>query len=1089
MAHLQDQGSRYFGATVFIILLSTVMTLALYLPYFLGFFGPTALAAVLLAVLVLLYAELKLMLLADRIGAGRGDSRYSRAGILFALSTNLTLLFINVPPEILRGSFSSARALAAASGAGTLAVFAWLCLLRPRAWLPFAVSFTMFALYAAGLAAAGDAGGLFLLYLVFLGVGAVFGSQNQAICYFLAANAVLAAVALGGAPARAGAGGEGARALVVEWGFSTYVSVFVLLLTRFATGRRSRSELSEATLAEFMGSTPNLTVMADGSNRITHISRPLADLARIEDHELAVGRPVIDLFAEMEMKLLISEIITSPGFFYRTVALARDGRTRHFKIISDRLGGEAGGRFIDISDVSEIMDAKLEAERSNAAKSVFLAKMSHEIRTPMNAIIGMTDLMLRAGLPEESRERALEVKRAGASLLAIINDILDLSKIESGRLDICEEDYDFGTLLRDTVDVTRFRAAEKRLPFAVNVAAGMPRGLAGDPVRVRQILVNIISNAVKYTESGHVTLDAGYRHAADGLLELSFAVSDTGIGIRNEDAKRLFTEFTQFDQTRNRGIEGTGLGLAIARNLARAMGGDVSVSSAYGQGSTFRVVIQQRLRDPAPLALVRDAGSRRVALLDDRPFHARAFAAALDGLGVPHAACGDLAGLERLLLEGPCGLVLAASRHAGGARRLLGRLGLPAPLVETGEAWDDRAGRGAGFLALPVLPSALAAVLNGEAAAQGRDPASDPSVTFRAPGASILVVDDIRTNLVVAKGLLAPYQAETVLCDSGREALRLLSERGFDLVLMDHMMPGMDGIEATREIRASRDERVRRTPVVALTANAVHGMRETFLGAGFSDYLSKPIDLAELDGILAKWLPVGRREAAAGGADGAGPAGLPEIPGIDSAACLRTLNGSRADYADFLRLFYADAARRLGFLEGPPGPGGLRGFVTAVHALKSAALNVGAAGLSARMRRLEEMGLAGDLDGIAGILPGVRGELVGLLQGIDRALLIGAEAAAPGGGGSPVSLDAGQLSMVRDLRGLICRDELALADELIGRIDDGGLDVGLLDRLAVISYRMHLRDRELALAEVDSLLAAGGAGEAGAAGAAGAAGG
>jgi signal transduction histidine kinase/CheY-like chemotaxis protein len=1061
MSGRKEQGSRYFGATVVSILASAALALGLYLPSFLVSAGLDALVPTLLAILAALYLNVKLMLLADRIGYAKGDPRHYRAGTLLAISTMTIVLVIHAPLALVDGDFFSLWVWSGASAANILSVFVSLAVLKDRRRMPLAVSFPMFAFYTAASLVTGEGANYFLVYLVTLGIVTVFSNYNMALVFFVLTTVVVGAIVMGGAGTY-GLAAPGGTSLFIGWGLAVYVSILVLMLAKFSTERNSRSALAEATLSSLMGSTPNLMVIVDGLNRITYISKPLATLAHIEEHEMAIGRPIIDLFPEMEMKLMISEIISSDAFFYHTIELRRDGERRHFKIISDRLSGETDGRFIDISDVTQIMEAKLEAEQSNAAKSIFLAKMSHEIRTPMNAIMGMTDLILRNELPPTAREYALEVKQAGRSLLVIINDILDITKIESGKMNVCEEEYGFASLLKDTVDITRFRAGNKGLLFAVNASPGIPSVMIGDAIRIRQILVNIINNAVKYTEEGHISFDADFRHEAGGLVSLLFKVTDTGIGIRKDDVKRLFSEFTQFDRARNRDIEGTGLGLSIARNLAQAMGGDISVASVYGSGSTFKTVIRQRVVDAGPFASVEAPGSKTVAVLEPRLFHRDCLAGTLKSLGVPCRTAGNLVEFADILNSGPCEFLLAGVSVYDDAIAILSDYGVSPCAVAVGEPGEP-VPAGASALAYPVLPSSLANLLNRKALDSEFSSDGDMKVSFCSPSSSILVVDDILTNLQVAKGLLAPYEAEVILCRSGRESLKLVREKRFDMILMDHMMPEMDGIEVTAKIRAMDDGHLRSVPVIALTANTVYGMREVFLGAGFIDFLSKPIDLRQLDAVMEKWIPAWKKERP----QEEGGTAL-DIPGIDVRAGLRAAGGSREEYIELLRLFYADCSVRLGHFDHPPTPERLPHFTTAMHALKSASATVGALRLSGMLRGLEEAGRAGSAEDAAHLLPAARLELHGLLRRLDGIIRSDADGAAAG----PPShrLDDSGRSMLMEIRGLVVGNDVVMADELLERMHGRDPDSPLLDSLARISYLIHLHETEKAVSAIDSVL-------------------
>ncbi|GHV92901.1 hypothetical protein AGMMS50268_34040 [Spirochaetia bacterium] len=517
--------------------------------------------------------------------------------------------------------------------------------------------------------------------------------------------------------------------------------------------------------------------------------------------------------------------------------------------------------------------AKLEeqtriAVEASRAKSEFLAKMSHEIRTPMNAILGMAELLLRRNITADARDDAASIKQAGSNLLAIINDILDFSKIESGKIEIINVDYSLAGLCSDVISVIRMRLAEKNLRFVTRIDDSLPSGLSGDEVRIRQILLNLLSNAVKYTKEGEVCLAVYAEDAAAEKINLVLEVSDTGMGIKPEDIKKLFGKFEQVDTRKNRGIEGTGLGLAISRNLCRLMGGDITVESVYGKGSTFRAVVPQDVRNPAPLDM--------------------------------------------------------------------------------------------------------------SVKAEGSTAAASPVINFTAPGARLLVVDDIATNLKVAAGLMAPYRAAVETCLSGAEAVELVKRQEYDIIFMDHMMPEMDGIETTALIREweskQQENKVgnlrKQIPIIALTANAVSGMREMFLEKGFNDYLSKPIEIAKLNEVLEKWIPKERRSEDDRNSQFHTPNSsflTPPftLPGVDTAKGIALTGGTVEGYIKVLSMFQKDAEERLAILQNVPEEKDMSLFTTQVHALKSALATLGAAELSAEAARLEAAGngaLAGNAE-------------------------------------------------------------------------------------------------------------------------------
>ncbi|MCR5508897.1 MAG: response regulator [Lachnospiraceae bacterium] len=408
--------------------------------------------------------------------------------------------------------------------------------------------------------------------------------------------------------------------------------------------------------------------------------------------------------------------------------------------------------------MKELEAAREEANIANNAKSDFLASMSHEIRTPINGILGMNTMILRDSDDPQIIEYAENIRIAGNGLLSIINDILDLSKIESGAVKLQPSDYELSSILNDCYQINRTRAAEKGLEFIFENDPDMPSGYYGDEVRIRQIINNLLSNGIKYTEEGSVLLKAGYieddttksagtsgdEDDKPGILKIS--VTDTGIGIKEEDFDLLFKSFSRLDEIKNRHIEGSGLGLMITNQLVSMMNGTIDVKSEYGKGSTFTVMIPQKVTDRA------------------KP--------------------GDLA----------------------------------ARFKE------------------PVNSAAKAADI------------------FSAPGKKVLIVDDMKMNILVFRGLLKGTELTIDSALSGVEAIRMTEKTRYDIIFMDHLMPEMDGVEAFHRIHDDKDNPNNDTPVVVLTANAIVGMRDSYLEEGFAEYISKPIDQKKLLSVTKQLL-------------------------------------------------------------------------------------------------------------------------------------------------------------------------------------------------------------------------------------------
>jgi signal transduction histidine kinase/CheY-like chemotaxis protein/HPt (histidine-containing phosphotransfer) domain-containing protein len=518
--------------------------------------------------------------------------------------------------------------------------------------------------------------------------------------------------------------------------------------------------------------------------------------------------------------------------------------------------------------------AKTRSEEESRSKSSFLARMSHEIRTPMNTIIGLSELAAREYGRPQVRGYIEDVRKAGANLLTIINDLLDFSKIESGHLTIVPGRYSSASLFNDVLAIIRLRLHDRYQPvvFTVDLDPAIPAFMTGDEARLRQVILNLLSNAVKYTEEGFIRFTARGRRLGREVL-LTFEIADSGIGIRREDLGRLFGEFSRVDLVRNQNIEGSGLGLVITRSLCRAMGGDVAVASEYGRGSVFTATLLQGCDEYEPLGE-----------LDYNP-------------------------------------VVRPETTAG-----------------------------AGFVA---------------------------------PDFRVLIVDDVSSNLKVCEGLLAPFGMQVETCLSGEAAVALIQARGYDLVFMDHMMPGMDGLEAAAAIRALDGPVFKMLTIVALTANAVSGMKEMFLKNGFNDFLPKPIETQKLHDLLERWVPPARRRIGPapepGGAADAGPA--PAIEGLDAAAGLAQVGGRAGRYREVLELYGQSAPSRLELLRVSDSLD-LSSITAQAHALKGASAAIGAGALALKAGRLEEAGRRGDLQFIRENLGAFRDDLSALAERI-----------------------------------------------------------------------------------------------------------
>jgi PAS domain S-box-containing protein len=530
------------------------------------------------------------------------------------------------------------------------------------------------------------------------------------------------------------------------------------------------------------------------------------------------------------------------------------------------------GALMDITQTKNMLMTterqKEEAEAANRSKSTFLANMSHELRTPLNVVIGLTGLIMDdKRLDKHVTENLIKISNAGSTLLSIVNDILDLSKIESGKLELMPDEYYTASMLNDTVTLTLARIGEKDIDFHLNIDDNLPYKLIGDDLRVKQIFTNLLTNAVKYTDEGSIELNVSCEHEGDSVW-IHAAVSDTGKGISEDSMKDLFLDYHRIDSKSNHHVEGTGLGLSITKNLVQMMGGEIKVESKIGKGSTFSFRIKQ------------------------------------------------------------------------------------------------------GFVSDAVLGADVSSKLRNFCFTDDKRVVSQKLVKIDLSYAKVLVVDDIMTNLDVAAGILGSYKLHVDCLTSGPAAIeRIQAEKPiYNAIFMDHMMPGMDGIETVDRIRALGTEYARKIPIIALTANAIKGTEKIFFEHNFQAFITKPIDLTEMDTVLKKWVRDETRDEVVindelSEADLQLEKMIVEIPGVDTKKGLSLYAGAKKIYLPMLRSYAHNTPKVLDKLRSVSAEN-LHDYVITVHGLKGTSAAIGVEHIRAAALELENLSRADDLQGV-----------------------------------------------------------------------------------------------------------------------------
>ena len=610
---------------------------------------------------------------------------------------------------------------------------------------------------------------------------------------------------------------------------------------------------------------PNMIFLFNMQLQLVLFSSACAQLLTEHEETDLHNQPFLKVFSPVIKKEWVEKIyeqnqevlINRELYSYDDTITFDDDHFIHVQIVIAPIidaSDECRGTILTINDTTELTLTKQQAEQAARSKSSFLANMSHEIRTPMNAVKGLSELLSLTELNPLQRNYVNNIINSSNSLLGIINDVLDFSKIDAHRVELVEGPYELSDLVSSVNNVINMRAEEKKIQLTISAPPDMPKTLMGDDVRIKQIITNILSNAVKYTNEGFVHMSL-YGETIGDRWFLVCSVKDSGIGIRQQDIPTIFDAFSRADLHANRNITGTGLGLSITKHLTRAMGGEILVESEYGKGSTFTFRIPQEIVDPQPIVHIDCPGSLKVLVFESSASLAYLING-LESMNISYTAVADPIQSEKLDLslfthclfdENIDKERLCILRDKMPSCRFGGMMNMRNAMTLTAH-YDT-------VLFFPLFITDIADFLN----KRGREAekkliVNNNEAVFSVHDTSALVVDDNEINLIVSREMLESLGVNVVESTGGDEAIALCRGQRFDIIFMDHMMPGKDGIETTLEIRAGRSAN-RNTPIVALTANVANDMRSFYLKNGMDDFIGKPIDFSELIRVLTAFLP------------------------------------------------------------------------------------------------------------------------------------------------------------------------------------------------------------------------------------------
>ena len=668
------------------------------------------------------------------------------------------------------------------------------------------------------------------------------------------------------------------------------------------------------------------------------------ELKKLEKSEI-VSREIIDLFYDYSFCVDIKD----RHYVKEVETIEQKNKTIGYSLL-----------LIDNTEhhklLEQIEEEKERAEAANKAKSAFMSNMSHEIRTPMNAIVGMTDILLREDLSPSVREYLNNIRSSGDALLTIINDILDFSKIEAGQMDIIKAEYEPMSSFHDLSMIFLNRIGEKEVELLYDIDENLPEKLYGDRQRIRQVIINLMNNAIKFTDSGYVKFIVKAESLDEENVNVIYAIEDSGQGIKEEDIEKLFGTYSQVDKEKNHFKEGTGLGLSISKQMVELMGGSIGVTSEYGKGSTFYFNIPQKKCSENKAAMIKKDNLESVQV-SGKFIHQsiqEEFEKLVRAYGVKTVDFQEVwSGKQKVNYVFTDDAEMLTVDMCEKMQNCSTRL-----CVFQNPMKQNLSDKKALLINKPLYSLNFCQLINGESVIMEKD---NEESCFIAPEAKILVVDDHEMNLKVVRGLLAPLKLQIETAENGKVAIEKVKRNFYDMVFMDHMMPVMDGVEATKTIRALEGEKYKELPIIALSANATTEARELFAANGFSDFVAKPIKIKELCLCIRNWLPENliKEEKTELVKDTETEKEVLQIEGLDVKEGIQN-SGTKELFLSLLGDFYKLIDQKSTKVEKLLADGMIHDYTIEVHALKSTARMIGAMELSEKFYRLEQLGNAKD---------------------------------------------------------------------------------------------------------------------------------